>query len=258
MASKTLSQINKELGSIYDPYYKNIQQRKSLIPEAIKSEEAALGARQEQAFGEILGGARRRGLGFSGIPLSEQAKYTSTEYLPALARLRQSGREQEMSLEEALLGLNRDRRTQAQSIFEANRNYDLANRQHQESIRQFNEQMRAAAQERARAAAASAASFTPSFGGTGGGATAGAATDPNKQKAVADVQQLLGRRGSADFYREIMAINKSASYGNAYDRAKLQLLQVAQPGLFQKGKLNTTRINSLISHYSKSAGSGGW
>lgn len=169
MASKTLQQINKELGSIYDPYAKNIQQRQSMIPEQIKSEEAGLQARQEQAFGDILGGARRRGLGFSGIPLAEQAKYTATEYLPALARLRQSGREQQLSLEEALLGIRRDRATQAQSIYDANRNYDLANRQFKESVRQFNEQMREQAKARAAAAAASAGGgFSPTFGGAGG------------------------------------------------------------------------------------------
>ncbi len=258
MATKTLGQINKELSSIYDPYAKNIQARQSMIPEQIKSEESGLQAKQEQAFGEILGGARRRGLGFSGIPLAEQAKYTSTEYLPALARLRQSGREQSMSLEEALLGLRRDRATQAQSMFDANRNYDLANRQFKESVRQFNEQMRAAAQERARAAAASAASFTPTFGGATLG-TAGGGADKNaqiKQQATGGVQNLLARKGTPSFYQELLAINKSAGFGNVVDRAKLELLQALQPGLFVKGKLNSTRVNSLLGN--NRSGGGGW
>src|SRR5688500_7318807 len=106
MAVRSLEQILSELGTVYAPQEQNLRTRQSLIPGQIAEEEKGLQAKQEQSFGEILGGARRRGLGFSGIPLQEQAKYTSTEFLPALARLKQSGRQEALTLEDALLGIS--------------------------------------------------------------------------------------------------------------------------------------------------------
>src|SRR5688500_11877662 len=103
---RTLDQIISEIRGVYDPQVNTLRQKQSSIPDVIRGEETALGAKKDQAFGDIVSGARRRGLGFSGIPLGEQAKYSATEYMPALARLRQSGQDQATSLEEAILGVN--------------------------------------------------------------------------------------------------------------------------------------------------------
>lgn len=157
---RSLDQILAELNTVYEPQVNSLRQRQSMIPGQIAEEEKGLGAKQEQAFGDILGGARRRGMGFSGIPLGEQAKYTSTEYLPALARLRQSGREQAMSLEDAILGINERRQANA-----------LQQRQYEQSrydTWQANQEQLA---ESRRQAAAN--NFSPTFGG-GGGQTGGA------------------------------------------------------------------------------------
>lgn len=151
MAVRTLSQIVNELNKADSGQINLIKQRQSLIPKQIAAEEKGLGAKQEQAFGSILGGARQRGLGFSGIPLEEQAKYTSTEYLPALARLRQTGQEQQMSLTEAIMGIRSGNSKMAQGLRQ--QELDRA-----EQIRQFNTTL---AEQRAARAAAS--------GGGGGG-----------------------------------------------------------------------------------------
>lgn len=119
MAVRTLDQILSELGSTYNPQIDSIRARQNLIPGQVAEEEKGLQAKQEQAFGDILGGARRRGLGFSGIPLGEQARYTSTEFLPALARLKSQGREQAMNLEDAILGIQERRNTLAQQLRQA-------------------------------------------------------------------------------------------------------------------------------------------
>lgn len=148
MQPRTLDQILGELAGTYDPQINQIRQRQALIPGQIADEEKGLQAKQDQAFGDILGGARRRGLGFSGIPVGEQAKYASTEYLPALARLRQSGREQAMSLEDAIFGIQERRNTLAQGIRQ--QEVDRA-----EQIRQFNEQLA----EQRRAASQQAAAY---------------------------------------------------------------------------------------------------
>ena len=76
MAVRSLDQILKEIGSVYEPQIQNIQKRQQAIPGQIQSETKRLEARQQQAFGDILAGARRRGTGvaFGGIPLGEQAR----------------------------------------------------------------------------------------------------------------------------------------------------------------------------------------
>lgn len=166
MASRTLDQVISSLNTTYNPQIQSIQKRQSAIPGQIAQEEQGLQAKQTQAFGDILGGARRRGLGFSGIPLGEQATYTSTEFLPALARLRQTGREQAMSLEDAILGLRSQQRQQAQSIFDADRNYALQQAQFRESQRQFNENLKL---QRQQAAQAGGAGYAPTNNGGGEG-----------------------------------------------------------------------------------------
>lgn len=160
MQPRTLDAILSELSPIYEPQVSSIRTRQGLIPGQIKEEEKGLQAQQGQAFDEILGGARRRGLGFSGIPLGEQAKYTATNFLPAMAKLRQTGREQAMSLEDAILGINERKQTAAMGMrqYEQQR-YD----QYQEQLRREEEARRLQA-EAQRAAAAQRGSFPNAFG----------------------------------------------------------------------------------------------
>lgn len=117
MQPRSLQQILSELDSTYNPQVEQIRQRQAQIPGQIQAEEQGLQAKQTQAFDDILGGARRRGLGFAGIPLADQAKYTATDYLPAVARLKQTGREQAMSLEDAILGIQERKNTLGQQIY---------------------------------------------------------------------------------------------------------------------------------------------
>lgn len=232
MAVRSLQQILGELGSVYEPQVEQYRQRQALIPGQIAEEEKGLQAKQENAFGEILGGARRRGLGFSGIPLSEQAKYTSTEFLPALARLKQSGREQAMSLEDAILGIQERRNQAGQQIYQSEISQDLAERQFQESIRQFNEQMRAQAEERARqAAAARASAYSPTYGG-GGSAPSGGKAPSIQDQAYVSVQRFL-QGNDASIRSDYAATLASANKGNAMDKLKIQLYQQSRPDLFK-------------------------
>jgi hypothetical protein len=202
----------------------------------VNAEEQGLQAKQTQAYGEIVDGARRRGLGFSGIPLGEQAKYNSTEYMPALARLKQSARDNAMSLEEAILGINERRTTQAQSMFENERTFAEQQRQFNASLE---EQRRQSA-----AAAKAASSFAPSLGGgmkPGAGAPAkNDVTAPtlnggrSLQNAHDAVQQLMQTNNPALIAKTYQAIYQSAVRGNNYDQAKLQLLQQLHGQTLQK------------------------
>lgn len=239
MQPRTLQQIIAELNPTYQPQADALRQRQSLIPQAIQSEEAALGAKADQAYEGILSGARRRGLGFSGIPVGEQAKYAATEYTPALARLRQSGQEQAISLEEAILGINERRDQLANQIYQT------------EQDRAF--QMQEAEKNRrasAAAASSSGAGLASLFAAAGGGSASDPA-DQLKTAAAGAVQELLGRRGTRSFYEEVQAIAKSAGYGNQVDQAKLELLRATQPGLFKDNNLNAQRITSELQRLSQ-------
>lgn len=221
-----------------------------MLPGQADSEVAGLDAKLQSANQGIVDAARRRGLGFSGIPIAEQAKYAATDYAPAVARVRDNARSQAMSLQEALLGLSRDQRTQAEGIYNNEQARALQEAQLAEQQRQFNENLAFQREQAARQAAA-ASSGGYSFGGGssfsgGAGGQGYSATDVLKAKATNAVGEMLKRRGDSSFFREMMAIDKSAGYGNQLDQAKLELLQAYQPGLFQNGKLNYNRISALL------------
>ena len=165
--ARSLDQILAELNPQYASSENILNTRLNAIPGEIESGIAQTDAKLGQANTNILNSARRRGTGvaFGGIPLAEQANYAATEYAPAIANLRATGANKELSLQESLAGLARDKRSQAQSIYDTGVAQDLQERSFQESIRQFNEQQAASK----AAAAASAYNF-------GGGATTAANT----------------------------------------------------------------------------------
>lgn len=196
--ARSLDQIVAELDTTYKPQIQSIESRRALIDPQIAEEEKGLGAKQTQAFEDILGGARRRGLGFSGIPLSEQAKYTSTEYLPALARLRQQGNEQKLSLQDAILGIRERRDTLAQQLRQQEQDREEQQRQFNLNYQLQKEQQ--AAQERASRASSGGGGFSPSYGGGGGGVPAPKASVQRRKDGGFNFQDANGRPLSAAGY----------------------------------------------------------
>ena len=192
--ARTLDQIIKELDPTFSGQRKTLNDRANLIPGQIKAEEAGLEAKQGQAFNQILGGARQRGLGFSGIPLGEQAQYTATEFLPAIARLRQSGREQAMSLQDAILGINERRDTLGQQIFQTEQDRAAQERQ--------------ASQARAAQAQATFGAFNSlGLGGEGG---AQASTRPQIQRTKNGGFNFFDAYGEPVNAAEYVALNREA------------------------------------------------
>lgn len=210
---RSLDQILAEVTSKSDPQRQLVLGQISQLPTQQAADESALDAKKTQAYDEILGGARQRGLGFSGIPLAEQAKYNATDYAPALANLKTNYGGRQATLESALADIGKNDYTTANDIFNQDRTFE-------EQQRQFNEQQRTAAAQ--------------------GGAFAGlfnqpsqpqqTQADPLKQKAVADITHVFNSgRGQDSILQEISAIKKSAGYGNTYDQLKLQLIQALHP-----------------------------
>lgn len=179
--ARSLDQVLGEL----EPYYagsRSIYQSKlDSAPAELNAGIAQADAKLADANTGILDSARRRGLGFSGIPVGEQAKYAATDYAPAIANLKASSKNSELSILEALQGLDRDKRTQGQSLVDGDLARDFQDRQFQESTRQFNETM--AANERAANAARAAASqsydLSKYLGGGSTSAQAGGAAKPS-------------------------------------------------------------------------------
>lgn len=148
MQPRTLDQINASLGSIYDPQVQAAQQQLAALPAQQKADQAGLQAQQQQSFQDILNGARSRGVGiaFGGIPLQEQAQYTATKYLPALADLDNTYAQKTSGLQDAINKINEQRYTQAQGEYQYEN--DLAEKQ-----REFNDNMALQRQQAAASAA---------------------------------------------------------------------------------------------------------
>lgn len=84
----------RDLQSLINEQGQAIAPQNQLIDESINqnasaglAQEAGLAATQKKAFGQIEQGAQNKGMFFSGFSPDEQANYTSTTYLPALAQL---------------------------------------------------------------------------------------------------------------------------------------------------------------------------
>jgi hypothetical protein len=209
--ARSLDQILAEVTARSDPQRNIVLGQISSLPTQQAADESSLVAKKDQAYEDITAGARRKGLGFSGIPLGEQAKYAATEYAPALANLKTSYGGRKSTLEMALADIGKNDYSSAYNMFNQDRSFE-------ESQRQFNENLELQRQQlAAQQAAARAGTPSPSLGST-------QEADPFKVKAQNDVANLL-TKDAGRIQREFDAIAKSAGYGNVYDKLKLQLLQ---------------------------------
>lgn len=220
--ARELSEVLKELDASYNPQRQSINERIAALPAQAEAEIAGLKGQQTQAFDSILSGARSRGLGFSGIPLGEQATYTSSQFLPAVARVRQSQNENQRSLSDALNSVSLDQNKYAQSIRQAELDRDWQREQFERQL---------AAEERARAAAAKSVA-RPSFGSTSSAPTTGGQASGIEQIAFNDAYTRLNNQSDDEILSDIRATRQSAGYGNQKDLAKLQVYAQYRPDLF--------------------------
>lgn len=239
MAVRTLDQVIGELGSVYNPQIQSIQQQKALIPQGVEADITQAKAEQSNAYEDILGGARRRGLGFSGIPLGEQAKYASTVFAPEVLRARQRGKQQELSLTDALNSIYENRRKYADTL----RQGDIANDQWNQTFafekEKWAQSLRDQAEARAAASRAAAASYGGGYTGAGGQQAGGAAK--SNIKVNPRDQELFNRMflkpgggawDSNSLISDYNATLRSAQYGNMADKKKIEMYHAARPDLF--------------------------
>lgn len=140
------------------------------MPGQFDAQNQGLVAQAQQANQDILSAAQQRGLGFSGIPIGEQAKYNATTFMPAVAKLKSDQLAAQDSLSGQLNQINLAQNTQAQSILSAQQAADQQQKQFEEQLAAQREQ--AAAALKAQQTAAGAYSLGGSSGG-GGSAPSG-------------------------------------------------------------------------------------
>lgn len=242
--AQDLGSIMQSLDAGYNPQRQLINDQIGQLPSQAASQTAGLQAQQNTAFDGITRSAQDRGMGFSGIPLQEQARYTSDNYLPAVAKVQESQNNAKTSLTDALNNVNQQQRTQAYGM-----QNDQLNREQQQA--QFDATQAAA--ERARAASrADNAGFD--FGSLMGDQTAAPA---DSTAGAATGHAVATQRGDGGFN-----YNDPSGRGiNAAEYAKLTgqnirdvLSQSAQHGdkgsiaalkfIGNDGKADPTKINS--------------
>lgn len=125
----TLDSIIKSLDATYNPSRQLINERITGMPAEQDAEISGLNATKDQAFDSITNNARDRGMGFSGIPLQEQAKYTASEFLPAVARTKTAFTDRKTSLIDALNNIGIDQRKTAQGMFDTQTQMDFQREQ---------------------------------------------------------------------------------------------------------------------------------
>lgn len=160
--AQSLNDIMQELDAGYNPSRDLINQQISALPSQSEAQIAGLKAQEDQSYNDITDQARARGMGFSGIPLGDQAKYNATTFLPAVANVYSSQNQNKNSLLGALASLQEDQVKTANSIEGQQQQNDIA-------------------QQQADAAARAAGVANGSIGGLlSGGGGAAASTAPGK------------------------------------------------------------------------------
>lgn len=221
----------KEIGSTYAADRNLLNSQLKALPSQAEAQIKGLDAKLAVANDNILQGARGRGLGFSGIPIAEQAQYAATEYAPAVAGVRKSQNDQRSSILSSLNGLARDQRSQAESIFQADRQFSEQKRQF--DLQMAEQRAQRAAQERAARAAAYQASagdyLGALMGGGGGNAPAGSARMVRRKDGGYNFTDASGRAISAATYSKAKGIpfrtllSQMAKSGDRGAQAGLQL-----------------------------------
>lgn len=250
--ARTFDEVLAEVSRQSDPQRKTILNSITDLPNQQVADESALDAKKNQAYDDILSGARRRGVGvaFGGIPLGEQATYNATDYAPAVARLKQSYNDRKGSLETALGDIGKNDYSTAYNIFNTDRQFEQSQRQFEEQKRQFDAQL---AESRRQASAAAAASDVSRYFNTGqsqpaqqqaggSGITAKDQEIYNKAKATANLYQKLPGDFNKFIREQLPNINSSDPATRDYAR-KYILSSYQQAGL---GNAQALKIWGLV------------
>lgn len=195
--ARAIADIIKEIQAGYNPIKDSYNKQLKDLDPMQQLDTKGLEQAKVNAFQDITTGANRRGMFYSGMPLEEQAKYTGSEYLPALASLKSRYAGLRGNLRDAIAGVDRDMYSKANDIRQA------------ELDRELQERL-------AREAAARAASSGGGGGGYkvgGGGYSSGGYSSPNLT-----LRQQWQQEANAGDWNAQVALNYAGDDGR-YDGA---------------------------------------
>ena len=112
---QSLSDVYNELNNAYQGGRDVINEQMSGLGEKYDAQHSALDAKKVQGFDTINDQATGRGMAFSGIPLDEQAKYLSTEYLPGMQQLSYQQNAETLTMKGQLADIDKEQRLGAMS-----------------------------------------------------------------------------------------------------------------------------------------------
>lgn len=115
--ARSLEQILGELDTVYNPVRTTYNNQITALQPAQDAELAGLDNTKNQAFGDIVTQANRRGVAFGGIPLGEQATYLGSNYLPAVANLKTTYTSKRNTLEQAIAQSQLEERLKGYDIY---------------------------------------------------------------------------------------------------------------------------------------------
>lgn len=115
--ANSLDQILSQLDTVYNPVRDTYNNQISGLAPAQQADQAGLDATKTNAFNDITTQANRRGVAFGGIPLGEQASYLGSNYLPAVANLKNTYLSKKNTLEQAIAQSQLDERLKAYDIY---------------------------------------------------------------------------------------------------------------------------------------------
>lgn len=107
---QSLNQILAQLDPAYAPQRQLITQQQATLPGQEAGTLAGLDAARANNFRYINTDANSKGLAFSGIPATEQARYLGEKYLPAVADVKKNTQTQQFTLAQALAQLSAEQR----------------------------------------------------------------------------------------------------------------------------------------------------
>lgn len=212
-----------------------IRQRVSGLRTTLSNTENALNAVDPSVTGRTQGSLvteaqRQRQVANERAPIAEQYGQQSRALSDESGNLSDQLQAAQLLAQNQVSDYDRGR-TSLQSQYDTTLAREAEQRRQVEADRAYQLQVQQANDAR-KAAAASLAS--PTFGSSGG-STASASkpqTDPLQQRAYNAVRDLLNVKDKNVIKNTFNAIQKSAGYGNSYDKIKLQLLQQLAPDMF--------------------------
>jgi len=220
-----LADIMKESDSYYQPKKDLYNQQLSQTDPQQQAEVQGLQQQQQDTFSQIRDQAQRRGLFFSGIPIAEQARYTGSQFLPAVANLQSKYAQQRSGLQGALADLGSQQYSDAMGV------------QQKQKDQEFQAEQGRLARE---ASAAGSGQFN--FGGSGTnvipptvntGTVAGAHTPQQEALWTRMTMKPTGGLYTDDQLKsDFQQTYISAQYGNAQDQQKLQMYYSMRPDIF--------------------------